>query len=172
MAEELVEVPVTLGIGGPRIGVASVPGAYQPGTNLTATIRLDSATDEVRVDHLSMFVDSADIVVGDEQLVCPGTMEDATLCRCPRRHIMQEAPAESENADNPVSHPNHYTAYPGVEIIDLTKHLNFCRGNVVKYVSRAGQKAGVDELEDLKKARQYIDFEIQRVLEERHRGND
>ena len=64
--------------------------------------------------------------------------------------------------DNPVSHPSHYTD-GRIEVIDFIqdKGLNFCRGNIVKYVARAGKKGDkAKEIEDLKKARQYCDFEI------------
>lgn len=62
-----------------------------------------------------------------------------------------------------VNHPAHYTWLPnGVEVIDITQHLNFCRGNAVKYICRAGRK-GESELEDLEKARWYIEREIARV---------
>lgn len=62
-----------------------------------------------------------------------------------------------------VTHPEHYNKgvkYEPVKVIQDWK-LNFCLGNVVKYVSRAGKKANNDRLTDLKKARQYLDFEIQ-----------
>jgi hypothetical protein len=61
-----------------------------------------------------------------------------------------------------VNHPEHYTSYP-VEVIQITEHLNFCRGNVVKYVARAGLKDFDKEIEDLKKARWYLDREIARM---------
>jgi len=64
--------------------------------------------------------------------------------------------------DAAVNHPKHYTSHPsGVECIVVTEHMNFCIGNAIKYLWRAGLKA--DELEDLKKARWYIDREIQRL---------
>ena len=81
---------------------------------------------------------------------------------------MTEAQSALENAkwmankNNPVSHPSHYTD-GRIEVIDFIqdKKLNFCRGNIVKYVSRAGKKGDKSkELEDLRKARQYCDFEI------------
>lgn len=56
-------------------------------------------------------------------------------------------------ADN-VNHPNHYTRYRGVEVIDVTKHLPFCEGNAVKYLARAGHKGPREE--DLRKALWYI----------------
>lgn len=61
-----------------------------------------------------------------------------------------------------VNHPAHYTAYP-VEVIELTEHMNFCRGNAVKYLARAGLKDPDKEIEDLEKARFYIEREIKRV---------
>ena len=68
--------------------------------------------------------------------------------------------------NDPVSHPSHYTDGK-IEVIDFIqdKHLDFSRGNVVKYVSRAGKKGGSKEkeLEDLKKARQYCDFAIREL---------
>lgn len=53
-----------------------------------------------------------------------------------------------------VHHPPHYTVYKP-EIIEITKHLPFCLGNVVKYVMRAPYKNG---LQDLEKAMQYLDW--------------
>jgi len=62
-----------------------------------------------------------------------------------------------------VNHPKHYTSHPsGVECIEITEHMNFCLGNAVKYIWRASLKG--KEIEDLRKARWYIDREIQRVL--------
>lgn len=48
-----------------------------------------------------------------------------------------------------------------IEVIDFIQDqdLNFCLGNVVKYVCRAGYKTD-DPIPDLKKARAYLDFEI------------
>ena len=61
-----------------------------------------------------------------------------------------------------VNHPKHYTAHPsGVECIQITEHLNFCVGNAVKYLWRAGLKG--DGIEDLRKARWYVDREIARL---------
>lgn len=62
-----------------------------------------------------------------------------------------------------VNHPEHYTRFKGVEVIDITENLNFNRGNVVKYVTRAGAKAGSDEKEDLRKAEWYLQREIARL---------
>jgi hypothetical protein len=64
---------------------------------------------------------------------------------------------------DPVNSPSHYTAYDGLEIIDLTEQMNFCRGNAVKYLARAGLKSKETEVEDLKKALWYVRREIERL---------
>lgn len=73
--------------------------------------------------------------------------------------------AERALSSDNVSHPPHYANgwSNGAEVIDLTEHLSFCAGNVVKYVCRAGRKDPGKHVEDLKKARWYIDREIERV---------
>ena len=59
-----------------------------------------------------------------------------------------------------VDHPPHYTSHPsGVECIQITEHMNFNVGNAIKYLWRCDQKG--KHIEDLKKARWYIDREIQ-----------
>lgn len=68
--------------------------------------------------------------------------------------------------DKTISAPEHYVAgrhfEPHLVIEDWD--LNFNLGNVLKYISRAGRKD--DILIDLKKARQYLDFEIARLERE------
>jgi hypothetical protein len=67
---------------------------------------------------------------------------------------------------DPVNHPEHYMNHPsGVECIQVTEHMNFCIGNAVKYLWRAGFKG--DAVEDLKKARWYIEREINRLERQR-----
>ena len=63
-----------------------------------------------------------------------------------------------------VNHPAHYTDGK-IEVIAFIedKGLNFHRGNAVKYISRAGKKDPAKEVEDLKKARWYIDRKIRRL---------
>ena len=66
-----------------------------------------------------------------------------------------------------INHPQHYTSGK-IEVIDFIedKGLNFNLGNVVKYVARCGRKKSSGKsmdakaLEDLKKARWYIEREI------------
>lgn len=56
--------------------------------------------------------------------------------------------------------PQHYDFPGGVQVIDITRHLDFLTGNVVKYVSRAGRKGS--RLEDLLKARKYLDWAVEK----------
>lgn len=60
-----------------------------------------------------------------------------------------------------VNNPPHYTD-GGVDTLKFieAKDLNFRLGNVVKYVSRAGKKMGVNPVQDLEKARFYLEREI------------
>ena len=65
--------------------------------------------------------------------------------------------------NDPVNHPKHYTEHPsGVECIEITEYMNFWVGNAIKYLWRAGLKG--EQVEDLRKARWYIDREIARIL--------
>ena len=75
---------------------------------------------------------------------------------------------ESWEKNDPVSHPAHYTDGK-IEVIDFIedKGLNFHRGNAVKYIARAGKKDPTKEIEDLKKARWYLDREINRMEKEK-----
>lgn len=67
-----------------------------------------------------------------------------------------------------VNHPKHYTSHPsGVECIQITEHYDFCVGNAIKYLWRAGLKSekgksdADKQIEDLEKARWYIEREIE-----------
>ena len=58
-----------------------------------------------------------------------------------------------------VNHPKHYTGHPsGIECIQITEYMSFCLGNAVKYIWRADLKN--DAIEDLEKAKWYIEREI------------
>jgi hypothetical protein len=66
-----------------------------------------------------------------------------------------------------INHPRHYTGHPsGVECIQVTEHMNFNLGNVVKYLWRHGEKGR--PVDDLKKAAWYLTREIER-LEKDHK---
>ena len=62
-----------------------------------------------------------------------------------------------------INHPSHYTR-GNIEVIDFIEdqQLPYHLGNVIKYIARAGHKG--DKLEDLKKARWYLDRYIKEVM--------
>jgi Protein of unknwon function (DUF3310) len=65
--------------------------------------------------------------------------------------------------NDPVNNPSHYTSHPsGVECIQITQHMNFCLGNAMKYIWRAGLKND-NAIEDLRKAEFYVRKEIDRL---------
>jgi len=63
-----------------------------------------------------------------------------------------------------VSHPEHYggkdNPYEAIKVIEAWD-LDFCLGNVVKYISRAGKKNNT--IEDLKKAKFYLERKINQM---------
>lgn len=77
--------------------------------------------------------------------------------------------AEEKQPDN-VNHPSHYASESGLEAIEVIEaffHGNAFLANTFKYIVRAGKKGGeAKRLEDLKKARWYLEREIKR--EEAH----
>jgi hypothetical protein len=66
------------------------------------------------------------------------------------------------HSSDSINHPPHYT-FGAIEVIDAIEawQLGFHLGNVVKYVARAAHKGR--HLDDLKKARWYLDREISRL---------
>jgi hypothetical protein len=65
-----------------------------------------------------------------------------------------------------VNHPDHYggesNTYEAIKVIDAWE-LGFSLGNTVKYISRAGKKNPEKELEDLKKAKWYLEHHIKNL---------
>lgn len=67
----------------------------------------------------------------------------------------------NEDIKNLVNHPKHYNSHPsGIECIEVVKHYNFCLGNALKYIWRAGLKDGNSAIQDLEKASWYLNQEI------------
>jgi len=64
-----------------------------------------------------------------------------------------------------INHPQHYGGNNLYEAINVIEHwqLGFCLGNVVKYISRAGKKNPEAEIEDLEKAKWYLERHIQNL---------
>lgn len=97
-----------------------------------------------------------------------------TKCRtCGGTSFMQDAPPK-EKKDEAVDHPTHYggnTTYEAIKVIHAWG-LNFCLGNAAKYICRFGKKKWPNSsLDDLKKARWYLDYEITRLQNENNLAN-
>lgn len=75
-----------------------------------------------------------------------------------------DAVSNQIKATETVNHPSHYCDGK-IEVIDFIedKKLNYHLGNVIKYISRAGKKCPDKEIEDLKKARWYLDRYIEKL---------
>lgn len=71
---------------------------------------------------------------------------------------------EEPKKEDVINHPSHYTRGK-IEVIDFIEdqQLPYHLGNVIKYIARAGYKG--DKLEDLKKARWYLDRYINEVMQ-------
>lgn len=67
-------------------------------------------------------------------------------------------------AQDAVNHPSHYASDGGLEAIEVVEaffHENAFLANTFKYIARAGKKGGeAKRLEDLRKARWYLEREI------------
>ena len=63
-----------------------------------------------------------------------------------------------------VNHPIHYggkdNIYEAIKVIEAW-NLDFCLGNIIKYISRSGNKN--KEIEDLEKAEWYLNRKIQQL---------
>ena len=63
-----------------------------------------------------------------------------------------------------INHPEHYISHPsGIECIEVTRHMGFAAGNVIKYLWRNGLKDGEPSLKDLKKAAWYLNDMIDQL---------
>lgn len=68
-----------------------------------------------------------------------------------------------------VNRPFHYMQHPsGVECIQITEHMNFCLGNAMKYIWRAGLKD--DAIQDLEKAKWYLERELEKRRKEQEQA--
>ena len=63
-----------------------------------------------------------------------------------------------------IKNPKHYERY-AIEPVSfiMNNELPFWMGNVIKYIMRAGYKTSTDEIEDLNKAKRYIDMRINQL---------
>lgn len=71
---------------------------------------------------------------------------------------------------DPVNHPPHYNQHPsGVECVTIASGFDYCIGNCIKYLWRAGLKSD-DPIEDLRKAAWYLNYKIKQLEERSGQG--
>lgn len=74
----------------------------------------------------------------------------------------------ANNIVEQVNHPSHYggedNPYEVIKVIEAW-NLDFCLGNVLKYIGRAGHKESNPTLQDLKKAKWYLERRIIKMEE-------
>ncbi len=104
----------------------------------------------------------------DKCILCGNTVpEGRHICyACEHKNDKKvELPPPFELSD-PVNRPSHYMDGK-IEVIEYIedKKLGFCLGNAIKYISRAGKKDPSKTIEDLKKAKWYIDRRIKEIQE-------
>ena len=96
------------------------------------------------------------------------------------RKSVEEAFKDIQKMEERVNHPSHYTWLKekcGIEVIDITRHLDFDSGNAVKYILRAGHKKEAEisdldkEIEDTKKAIWYLEDKV-KMLENARKSNN
>nr|WP_312970712.1 DUF3310 domain-containing protein [Brucella intermedia] len=116
---------------------------------LAATRRNGLRTAYPVVDHIEQ-VKKLHVLKSWFALICwPDTL--------PKTFMLRRLTTMSDN----VNRPAHYNGHPsGIECIQITEHMGFNLGNAVKYIWRCDLKQ--DAIEDLEKARWYIDREIKK----------
>lgn len=91
---------------------------------------------------------------------CKHRFEPGTMARLKAKDCFKPKEEKADNEIDMVNHPQHYQH--GIEPIEFIEshNLNSNLGNVIKYVSRAPFKC--TELQDLKKAKWYLEREIKK----------
>ena len=65
----------------------------------------------------------------------------------------------NEHVNNPVHYGGADNPYEAIKVIEAWE-LDFCLGNTIKYISRAGKKEPEKVIEDLEKAKWYLERKI------------
>ena len=117
-------------------------------------------TELTKDGQYAMSIETFEILPSNEERI-DWVKRDSSFRECVNNAVQNQLLAK----DN-VNHPSHYTDGK-IEVIDYIedKKLGYHLGNVVKYVSRAGKKCPDKEIEDLKKARWYLDRHIEKLEE-------
>lgn len=104
-------------------------------------------------EHLSEFEEPC--------VSCKGRYKQDTMARLKAKDCFKPKEEKADDEIDMVNHPPHYVGH-GIEPIEFIEshNLNFCLGSAVKYIARAPYKG--TELEDLKKAKWFLEREIKK----------
>lgn len=143
------------------VGEAKIREAVEAVETMGADLRLTEAVVLLgkAQDKVADFVDGVDsmgLCIAVDVQTPPGMSADEI-----RRRLLSALPSASPEAKqhDAVNHPGHYNVGK-IEVIEAIEDWRLCfhLGNVVKYVARSGHKGS--QLEDLKKARWYLERKI------------
>ena len=89
-------------------------------------------------------------------------MTKCKRCTSCKAGILCQCKPTSFKQNKNVDHPDHYLKDSGHEVIDVINSwkLNFELGNAIKYIARVGKKDSGKMMEDLEKAKWYIQHQI------------
>ena len=141
----------------------------------TLSVSLAMKSFEVIGDSVSKEECHRDIVNGDGKVTTDWNHKKEVLETSSTENDKCLMCVENVSVDDRVDHPSHYTWLKekcGIEVIDITRHMDFDMGNAVKYLLRAGYKSemgyGCKEkmIEDLRKAVWYINDKIRMLRDE------
>lgn len=92
---------------------------------------------------------------------CKYRFAPGTMARLKAKDCFKPKEEKADDEIDMVNHPPHYVGH-GIEPIEFIEshNLNFCLGSAVKYIARAPYKG--TELEDLKKAKWFLEREIKK----------
>lgn len=92
---------------------------------------------------------------------CKYRFDQGTMAYLKAKDCFKPKEEKVDDEIDMVNHPPHYVGH-GIEPIEFIEshNLNFCLGSAVKYIARAPYKG--TELEDLKKAKCYLEREIKK----------
>lgn len=155
---------------------------YSPGQGLTRTVFASLSWEESRSVHDLLHQPGEPQVRGPSTKQCgsvsfhgPDGFESSdTVYRIASVQAFREnllsllANRPADIASSPkVDHPAHYggknNPYEAIKVIRAWK-LGFALGNAIKYIARAGKKSGESAIDDLRKARWYLDNEIESLI--------
>lgn len=125
-------------------------------------------------DHIVLLQDNTTCVNTNGQKVANGILTKDIIKEYFK--LIYSNKRNSKNiVEDKVNHPSHYTWLKdkcGIEVIDITRHMDFNLGNALKYILRAGHKSEEGytnrqkEIEDLKKAIFYIQDKLKSLENE------